>query len=232
MPGVTARCMRCSTVLRHNSTHRAEHIIALALTAFVLLVVMCSTDLMTVEKAGITRVAGLFSGPQELVQQNMAVLGAVIVFVTVVAPLCRLIALIYVLVRSHEAVPPPPSSPPFRDHRAVASLVDDGGLCFWSFRRLCETRRSCHDRSRDRGLRPDGADLRAGLDRFDARPRGGMGAPRPALDADTAGIRAARGLRGVRAGQHAASRRAALPALRRRPASSASRMPSPAPGRC
>ena len=98
MPGVTARCMRCSTVLRHNSTHRAEHIIALALTALVLLVVMCSTDLMTVEKAGITRVAGLFSGPQELVQQNMAVLGAVIVFVTVVAPLCRLIALIYVLV--------------------------------------------------------------------------------------------------------------------------------------
>ena len=106
MPGVTARCMRCSTVLRHNSTHRAEHIIALALTAFVLLVVMCSTDLMTVEKAGITRVAGLFSGPQELVQHNMAVLGAVIVFVTVVAPFCRLIALIYVLVRSHEAVPP------------------------------------------------------------------------------------------------------------------------------
>ena len=125
-----------------------------------------------------------------------------------------------------------PSSPPFRDHRTVASLVDDGGLCFWSFRRLCETRRSCHDRSRDRGLRPDGADLRACLDRFDPRPRGGMGAPRPALDADAAGIRAARELRGVRAGQHAASRRVALPALRRRPASSASRMPSPAPGRC
>ena len=102
MPGVTARCLRCSTVLRHNSTHRPEHIIALAIAAFVLLVVMCSTNLMTVEKAGITRIAGLFSGPQELVQHNMAVLGAVIVFVTVVAPLCRLIALIYVLVRSRK----------------------------------------------------------------------------------------------------------------------------------
>src|SRR3954447_10429213 len=28
----------------------------------------------------------------------------------------------------------PPSSPPFRDYRTVASLVDDGGLCFWRFR--------------------------------------------------------------------------------------------------
>ena len=59
-----------------------------------------------------------------------------------------------------------PSSPPVRDHRTVASLVDDGGLCFWSFRRLCKTQRSCHDRPLGRGLRPDGVDLRACLDRI------------------------------------------------------------------
>lgn len=106
MPGVTARCPRCSTVLRNNSAHRAEHSIALAVTALVLLVVMCLTELMTVEKAGIARAAGLFSGPKELVRNNMAILGAVIVFVTVVAPLCRLTVLVYVLVRSHEASPP------------------------------------------------------------------------------------------------------------------------------
>ena len=35
---------------------------------------------MSVEKAGIKRVAGLFSGPAELVQQHMAELAAVVVF--------------------------------------------------------------------------------------------------------------------------------------------------------
>jgi len=105
-PGMTARCVRCPTVLRRLSAHRPDHIAALAITAFVLLVIMCSTNLMSVEKAGIKRVAGLFSGPQELVQQNMAELATIVVFVTVVAPMCRLLAMVYVMIRSHEAAPP------------------------------------------------------------------------------------------------------------------------------
>lgn len=104
--GMTAQCARCPTILRRTSSHRLDHIIALTLTAFVLLVVMCSTTLMSVETAGISRTANLFSGPQELVRRNMAALGAVVVFVTVLAPLCRLVGTLYVLIRLHERTPP------------------------------------------------------------------------------------------------------------------------------
>ena len=105
-PGMTAQCIRCPTTLRRTSTHRLDHIIAITVAAFVLLVVMCSTTLMSVETAGISHTANLFSGPEELVRRNMAALGAVVVFVTVLAPLGRLIGAFYVLVRSHESRPP------------------------------------------------------------------------------------------------------------------------------
>jgi paraquat-inducible protein A len=67
---------------------------------------MCSTALMSVETAGIRHVADLFSGPEELVRQNMAPLGLVVIFVTVLAPLVRLLGTLYVLVRAHERRPP------------------------------------------------------------------------------------------------------------------------------
>jgi paraquat-inducible protein A len=105
-PGVTAQCVRCPTILRRTSSHRFDHIIALTLSAFVLLVVMCSTTLMSVETAGISRTADLFSGPEELVRQNMGELAAVIIFVTVLAPLIRLVGMLYVLIRLHEKRPP------------------------------------------------------------------------------------------------------------------------------
>jgi paraquat-inducible protein A len=105
-PGMTAQCVRCPTTLRRTTAHRLDHIIALTVAAFVLLVIMCTTTLMSVETAGISRTANLFSGPQELVRRNMAALGAVVVFVTVLAPLCRLVGTLYVLIRLHERTPP------------------------------------------------------------------------------------------------------------------------------
>ncbi len=105
-PGMTARCVRCPTTLRRTSSHRIDHIIALAAAAFVLLVVMCTTTLMSVETAGISRTANLFSGPWELVRQDMGPLALVIIFVTVLAPLGRLVGTLYVLIRLHERRPP------------------------------------------------------------------------------------------------------------------------------
>jgi paraquat-inducible protein A len=92
--------------MRRTSNHRPDHLIALAATAFILLVIMCSTQLMSVDKAGISHVANLFSGPEELVRRDMAALAAVVIFVTVVAPFIRLLGTLYVLIRSHEAAPP------------------------------------------------------------------------------------------------------------------------------
>ena len=106
VPGTTAQCVRCPTTLRRTSSHRLDHIIALTVAAFVLLIVMCTTNLMSVETSGIKRTADLFSGPQELVRQDMAALGAVVIFVTVLAPLARLAGTLYVLIRAHERTPP------------------------------------------------------------------------------------------------------------------------------
>ena len=36
-PGMSAHCVRCPTILRRTSSHRIDHIIALAASAFVLL---------------------------------------------------------------------------------------------------------------------------------------------------------------------------------------------------
>ena len=103
---MTAHCVRCPTTLRRTSVHRIDHIIALTSAAFILLIVMCSTTLMSVETSGIERTADLFSGPEELVRQNMGELAAVIIFVTVLAPLIRLIGMLYVLIRLNERLPP------------------------------------------------------------------------------------------------------------------------------
>jgi paraquat-inducible protein A len=104
--GSTAQCARCSTILRRTSNHRPDHLIALTVTAFMLLVIMCSTQLMSVDKAGISHVANLFSGPEELARRDMAGLAAVVLFVTVLAPFARLTGTLYVLIRSNETLPP------------------------------------------------------------------------------------------------------------------------------
>src|SRR6202048_3296074 len=106
VPGMSAQCIRCPTTLRRTSAPRPAHITALVVAAFVLLVGICSTNLMTVQTPGIKRTADLFSGPEELARQNMAALGAVVVFVTVLAPLARLVGTLYVLIRLHESSPP------------------------------------------------------------------------------------------------------------------------------
>ncbi|MGH7047172.1 MAG: paraquat-inducible protein A [Stellaceae bacterium] len=104
-PGTSAYCVRCPTILRRATAHRLDHIIALTAAALVLLMVMCTSALMSVETAGIRHVASLFSGPEELVRQDMAPLAAVVVFVTVLAPLLRIFGTLYVLIRAHERTP-------------------------------------------------------------------------------------------------------------------------------
>ena len=66
------------------------------MAALVLLIVMCTTTLMSVQTAGIRHSADLFSGPDELVRRDMAPLAAVVVFVTVLAPFGKLIGTLYV----------------------------------------------------------------------------------------------------------------------------------------
>lgn len=106
-PGHTASCPRCGTTLRRSRTHPLDRSIALTSAALILLTIVCSTTLMTVRAAGTQHSASLFSGPYELVERGMSPLAMVVVFTTAVAPFAKLLMTLYVLVRLHEARPPP-----------------------------------------------------------------------------------------------------------------------------
>lgn len=103
---MTALCSRCSTRLHRTNSHPIDHSIALTLAALIMLTVMCTTTLMSVQTAGIAHSAYLLSGPEELVARNMSSLALVVVFVTLIAPFGKLIGTLYVLLRLHEAAPP------------------------------------------------------------------------------------------------------------------------------
>jgi len=105
-PGRTAKCLRCPTTLLHTTTHPTEYSIALTVAALILLAVMCTTTLMSVQTSGISHSAGLFDGPAELVRRHMTALAAVVVFVTVAAPFSKLAGTLYVLLRMNEKEPP------------------------------------------------------------------------------------------------------------------------------
>jgi paraquat-inducible protein A len=122
-PGTTAQCERCGTMLRKARQHPLEHSMALAVAALILLTVMCLTTLMTVRTSGIVHQAGIFSGPVELVQRGMSGLAIVVIFVTVAAPLAKLLGTIYVLLRIRETDPP-------RHLRRIFTLVER--LSTWS----------------------------------------------------------------------------------------------------
>jgi paraquat-inducible protein A len=105
-PGMSARCTRCPTTLHRFAPHSIEHSIALTVGALVMLIIMSVTTLMNVQTVGIMHEAGLLSGPVELVARGMSGLAAVVVFVTLIAPLTRLVGTLYVLIRMREAAPP------------------------------------------------------------------------------------------------------------------------------
>jgi len=104
-------------------THPLEDSLALAVAALILLTVMCVTTLMTVSTSGIAHTAGILSGPVELVRRNMSSLAVVVVFVTILAPLGKLVGTIYVLLRIREAQPP-------RHLRRIFAIVER--LTTWS----------------------------------------------------------------------------------------------------
>ena len=122
-PGMSAHCNRCGTVIHRARRHPLEHSLALTLAALALLGVMCVTTLMTVETAGIKHSADLLSGPQELVERGMTSLALVVVFVTLGAPLGKLLGVLYVLLGLRMSRPP-------RHLRRVFVLVEK--LTPWS----------------------------------------------------------------------------------------------------
>ena len=97
MPGESARCIRCDVVLRRARVDPLGRALALNLAALSIFAVACLMSLMTVSTAGMVRQASLFTGPIDMGHDGLWELTIVVLFTTVVAPVAKLAAMVYVL---------------------------------------------------------------------------------------------------------------------------------------
>lgn len=104
-PSETARCSRCGTTLRHTVAHSVQKALALNVTSLALFAIAGSMTLMTVSKAGMVHAADLISGPAGLQSHGLGELALVVLFTTMIAPVLKMLASIYVLAGLGQRVP-------------------------------------------------------------------------------------------------------------------------------
>ena len=117
LPGQSARCVRCGSVLRRARTDTLNRALALYFACASLFAIACLLSLMTVSTAGMTLSANLFSGPQGLGRNGLWELSVVVLGTTFAAPFAKLVCMVYVLVGLR--LPHPP-----RHLRTVFSWVE------------------------------------------------------------------------------------------------------------
>jgi len=105
-PAARARCLRCDAVLRHTHHDPLGVPLALHCAALILLAISAGTVLLSVSTFGMSKAAGLFSGPEGLEQHGMWELAAVVLFTTFAAPLAKLLTVGSVLLGLHLPRPP------------------------------------------------------------------------------------------------------------------------------
>jgi paraquat-inducible protein A len=97
VPGQSARCIRCTSLIRRARTDTLGRALALYLACGSLFGIACSLALMTVSTAGMVLSANLFSGPQGLGRNGLWELSIVVLITTVVAPFLKIACMCYVL---------------------------------------------------------------------------------------------------------------------------------------
>lgn len=102
-----AGCLRCGTVLRRTRRDPMSHSLALTCASLVLFVVLWTAMLMRVSASGIVHESDLLAGPVELVRRGLWPVGLVVGFTTAFAPLCKYLAMAYVLLGLRMPRPPP-----------------------------------------------------------------------------------------------------------------------------
>ncbi|MCC7281231.1 MAG: PqiA/YebS family transporter subunit [Acetobacteraceae bacterium] len=97
LPGQSARCLRCQTLLRRAQTDPLDRALALNLAALAAFILTCLMPLMTVSTAGMVRHANLLSGPEDMGSSGLWELSLVVLFTTLMAPALKILAMLYVL---------------------------------------------------------------------------------------------------------------------------------------
>lgn len=118
-PGVTARCVRCATVLRRTRVDSLARALALNFACLALIVILWTAMLMRVSTAGIVHETTLLSGPVELVRQGLWPLAIAVAFTTALAPVAKHLGLIYVIAALKLRLPWPGLPQVFRFARRI-----------------------------------------------------------------------------------------------------------------
>ncbi|HEX2943230.1 MAG TPA: paraquat-inducible protein A, partial [Rhodopila sp.] len=113
-PGHVARCNRCNAELRRVRHDPLGRGLALNVTGLALLGIVCSTTLLTVSTFGMFRSATVFSGPAGFGKHQVWMLAVSVAFMSILAPLMRLILVTYVLLGLRLPRPPRHLRPAFR----------------------------------------------------------------------------------------------------------------------
>jgi len=96
-PGMRARCGQCGTTLHSHRTDPEGRALALALAGLAMFALAVSQPFMALDIPGQGAPSTLASGPEALRMQGMGAVGLVVLATTILAPLVKLVCLIWVL---------------------------------------------------------------------------------------------------------------------------------------
>jgi paraquat-inducible protein A len=125
-PGSVARCRRCNAVLWRARHDPFDKPLALALSALALFAVAIFMPFMSLNMGGQQVAASLFTGPEQLERQGLWQLALLVAVTTLVAPMMKLCATIYVLVGARLRRPPSHLRTVFRwiEHLTPWSMIE------------------------------------------------------------------------------------------------------------
>ena len=105
-----ATCRRCDAVLRRERPFASMRALALSLSSLIFYLVAISAPFLSVDIVGRLRNTTMLDLPLGLSEQGAWELGVIVAFTAIVAPLCKILVLIYVLLGLR--TPEPPSNLP------------------------------------------------------------------------------------------------------------------------
>ncbi len=112
--GEKARCGRCGALLYTRKPNSIERSLTLALAALILFVLANAYPLLNFQFQGRVQQSSVLSGVRELYAQGMWALAVVVFVASILAPLLKILALLYVLLPLHFGRPPWRMAPVFR----------------------------------------------------------------------------------------------------------------------
>ena len=95
--GFSARCERCGSLLYRNRRDSLDRSLTLTLTSLIFLVIANSLPFMSFQLQGQTEQSTIFAGVRALYDADMRALALLVFFTTILAPVVKISAMLYVL---------------------------------------------------------------------------------------------------------------------------------------